>query len=162
MSLYIRRDETSALFHAIRGCDPKLTFPWKIHCNNNVRNHEHLHRQDKTRYNKFQNKIQQPQTLFQWQDTLTCRGSCKHIWELIDCNTSYNLKWHIKRTNAYRGNTSRCNFCLSEKLGTLFNYDAFLLNKRSELFTKINVAMKLNSSLPITQSAIPTVKTAQF
>lgn len=24
-----------------------------------------------------QNKIQQPQTLFQWQDTLTCRGSCK-------------------------------------------------------------------------------------
>lgn len=77
MSLYIRRDETPALFHAIRGCDPKLTFPWKIHCNNNVRNHEHLHRQDKTRYNKFQNKIQQPQTLFQWQDTLTCRGSCK-------------------------------------------------------------------------------------
>ena len=41
----------------------------------------------------------------------------RRIWELKDTNTSYDLKWRIiKRANAYNGNPSRCNLCLSEKL----------------------------------------------
>ena len=114
------------------------------------------------RQNNFKTRYNNHKLYFSDRKHSRAAVLAKHIWGLIDCNTSYNPKWHIKRTNAYRGNTSRCNFCLSEKLGTLFNYDAFLLNTRSELITKINVAMKLNSSLPITQSAIPTVLYLNF
>ena len=41
----------------------------------------------------------------------------KYIWELKDNDTIYDIKWHIiKRANTYKGNLSRCNLCLSEKL----------------------------------------------
>ena len=61
----------------------------------------------------------------------------RRIWELKDTDTSYNLKWRIiKRANAYNGNPSRCNLCLSEKLCILNTQDVSLLNKKSELVTK--------------------------
>ena len=61
----------------------------------------------------------------------------RRIWELKDTNTSYDLKWRIiKRANAYHGNPSRCNLCLSEKLCILNTQDVSLLNKKSELVTK--------------------------
>ena len=47
-----------------------------------------------------------------------------------------NIKWRIiKRANAYKGNPSRCNLCLSEKLCILTGRDT-LLNTRSELVIK--------------------------
>ena len=53
----------------------------------------------------------------------------KHISKEKDRNTRYNLKWRIiKRANAYRGNPSRCNLCLSEKLCILSTCTASLLN----------------------------------
>jgi len=61
----------------------------------------------------------------------------KHIWDLKDSNTDYQINWRIiKRANAYRGNPSRCNLCLSEKLCILSARDISLLNKKSELVTK--------------------------
>ena len=60
-----------------------------------------------------------------------------HIWDLKDSNTDYQINWRIiKRANAYRGNPSRCNLCLSEKLCILSARDISLLNKKSELVTK--------------------------
>ncbi|KAL9966710.1 hypothetical protein ACROYT_G024826 [Oculina patagonica] len=61
----------------------------------------------------------------------------KHIWHLKDSNTDYQINWRIiKRANAYKGNPSRCNLCLSEKLCILSARDVSLLNKKSELVTK--------------------------
>ena len=61
----------------------------------------------------------------------------KHIWDLKDSNTDYQIHWRIiKRANVYRGNPSRCNLCLSEKLCILSACDISLLNKKSELVTK--------------------------
>ena len=61
----------------------------------------------------------------------------KHIWDLKDSDTDYHINWRIiKRANAYRGNPSRCNLCLSETLCILSARDVSLLKKKSELVTK--------------------------
>ena len=61
----------------------------------------------------------------------------KHNWDLKDKNINYTINWRIiKRAKAYKGNPSRCNLCLSEKLCILSARNAFLLNKKSELVTK--------------------------
>ena len=61
----------------------------------------------------------------------------KHIWDLKEKNTDYAINWRIiKRAKAYKGNPSRCNLCLSEKLCILSAKNAFLLNTKSELVTK--------------------------
>ena len=61
----------------------------------------------------------------------------KHIWDLKDGNTDYEINWRIiKRANAYKGKPSRCNLCLAEKLCILTAQNTSLLNKKSELVTK--------------------------
>ncbi|KAL9983795.1 hypothetical protein ACROYT_G006025 [Oculina patagonica] len=58
----------------------------------------------------------------------------KHIWDLKDRNVDYKINWRIiKRARAYKGNPSRCNLCLCEKLCILTSQNASLLNKKSEL-----------------------------
>ena len=60
----------------------------------------------------------------------------KYIWELKNNDTTYDIKWCIIKTaNAYKGNPSCCNLCLSEKLCILTACDT-ILNKWSELVTK--------------------------
>ena len=60
----------------------------------------------------------------------------KYIWDLNDNDTTYDIKWRIiKKANAYKGNSSRCNLCLSKKLCILTARDT-ILNKRSELLAK--------------------------
>ena len=61
----------------------------------------------------------------------------KYIWDLKDDNTDFSIKWSIiTRASSYRGNPSRCNLCLMEKLCILSADRSTLLNKRSELVTK--------------------------
>ena len=61
----------------------------------------------------------------------------KYIWDLKDDNTDFSIKWSIiRRASSYRGNPSRCNLCLMEKLCLLSADRSTLLNKRSELVTK--------------------------
>ncbi|KAL9985485.1 hypothetical protein ACROYT_G007899 [Oculina patagonica] len=62
----------------------------------------------------------------------------KYIWDLKDNNTEFSIKWSIvTRASAYRGNPSRCNLCLTENLCILSADRSTLLNKRSELVTKV-------------------------
>ena len=61
----------------------------------------------------------------------------KYIWDLKDSDTDFSIKWSIvTRARSYRGNPSRCNLCLMEKLCILSADKSTLLNKRSELITK--------------------------
>ena len=61
----------------------------------------------------------------------------KYIWDQRDKNTDFSIKWSIvTRASSYRGNPSRCNLCLAEKLCILSADRSTLLNKRSELITK--------------------------
>ena len=61
----------------------------------------------------------------------------KYIWDLKDSNIDFSIKWSIiTRASSYRGNPSRCNLCLTEKLCILSADRSTLLNKRSELITK--------------------------
>ena len=83
-------------------------------------------RELKTRYNNHRDRTHSHATVLS-----------KHIWDLKDSDTDYQLNWRIiKRANGYRGNPSRCNLCLSEKLCILSARDVSLLNKKSELVTK--------------------------
>ena len=61
----------------------------------------------------------------------------KYIWDQRDKNTDFSIKWSIvTQASSYRGNPSRCNLCLTEKLCILSADRSTLLNKRSELITK--------------------------
>ena len=61
----------------------------------------------------------------------------KYIWDLKDSDTDFSIKWSIATfARSYRGNLSRCNLCLMEKLCILSADNSTLLNKRSELITK--------------------------
>ena len=41
----------------------------------------------------------------------------KHIWELKDKSTKFEIKWSIvKRANAFKAGSKICNLCLAEKL----------------------------------------------
>ena len=52
-------------------------------------------------------------------------------------DTDFSIKWSIvTQASSYRGNPSRCNLCLTEKLCILSADRSTLLNKRSELITK--------------------------
>ena len=61
----------------------------------------------------------------------------KYIWDLKDGNIDYIINCRIiQRASAYKGNPSRCNLCLAEKLCILTAQSVSLLNKKSELVTK--------------------------
>ena len=81
----------------------------------------------------------------------------KHIWDLKDSNTDYQINWRIiKRANAYRGNPSRCNLCLSKKLCILSARD--ISPSTRNLSWSLSVVMRTSSSQqPIRTGAVPTV-----
>ena len=82
-------------------------------------------KQDSTTTNSFRNQNHSHDTVLS-----------KYIWELKNNDTTYDIKWCIiKMANAYKGNPSCCNLCLSEKLCILTAGDT-ILNKWSELVTK--------------------------
>ena len=61
----------------------------------------------------------------------------KYIWKLKDENKEYSIKWRIlKKAQAYRNGSKRCNLCLTEKLAIIDGEPNKLLNKRSELVSK--------------------------
>ena len=52
----------------------------------------------------------------------------KYIWDQRGKNTDFSIKWSIvTRASSYRGNPSRCNLCLTEKL-CILSADRTLLN----------------------------------
>ena len=61
----------------------------------------------------------------------------KYIWKLKDEKKVHSLKWRIlKKSQAYRNGSKRCNLCLTEKLMIISADPSKLLNKRSELISK--------------------------
>ena len=59
----------------------------------------------------------------------------KHIWHLKQNKTDFTIKWSIKKSISYMGESKRCNLCLEEKLNILKEKDNCLLNKRSEIIS---------------------------
>ena len=62
----------------------------------------------------------------------------KHIWQLKDKNTNFEINWKIlKSTSGYNKTNKLCQLCLSEKYFICyFNNKNRLLNKRNELVSK--------------------------
>ena len=62
----------------------------------------------------------------------------KHIWELKDKQTPYELKWSIlRKTSGYSNISKTCSLCTSEKLAIVnFKDKTRLLNTRNELISK--------------------------
>ena len=61
----------------------------------------------------------------------------KYVWKLKTEKKDYSLKWRIiKKSQAYRNGSKRCNLCLTEKLLIISGDPTKLLNKRSELISK--------------------------
>ena len=62
----------------------------------------------------------------------------KHIWTLKDSNTNSTVNWSILATTpAYSNKSKRCISCLTEKLYLVRAKRPSLLNKRTELISKI-------------------------
>ena len=60
----------------------------------------------------------------------------KYIWKLKDEKKVHSLKWRIlKKSQAYRNGSKRCNLCLTEKL-MIISADPSKLLRRSELISK--------------------------
>ena len=84
----------------------------------------------------------------------------KYIWELKNNDTTYDIKWCIIKTaNAYKGNPSCCNLCLSEKLCILTACDT-ILNKWSKLVTKCHQENKFFTTNH--RIAVPTIHEFQI
>jgi hypothetical protein len=74
----------------------------------------------------------------------------KHIWDLKESDTTYNIKWKILQyAQPYTPRTKRCNLCLSEKFHILKAEKINLLNSRSEIISTCRHKRKfLLSSAP--------------
>ena len=60
----------------------------------------------------------------------------KHIWELKEKGSDFQIKWEVQRQcSPYQCGSRRCDLCLSEKYVILLHNDRDLLNKRSELMS---------------------------
>ena len=60
----------------------------------------------------------------------------KHIWNLKDSNTVYDIKWEVvKQCKSYSNITKRCNLCLWEKYFILKADKSTSLNSRSEFIS---------------------------
>ena len=67
----------------------------------------------------------------------------KHIWQLKDTKTDFNVSWRIlKQAKPYNPASNRCNLCLWEKYFIICRPDLGTLNKRNELITSCRHASK--------------------
>ena len=61
----------------------------------------------------------------------------KKMWELKRKNIKYKISWRIlDKTRPYKGGTTVCNLCLTEKYHILTSKSKNLLNSRNELISK--------------------------
>ena len=68
----------------------------------------------------------------------------KEVWNLKSINNNSEIAWKIVRRCApVNRATSKCNFCLNEKLEIATHQGKNLLNKRSELVSKCGYFNKL-------------------
>ena len=67
----------------------------------------------------------------------------KHVWELKDGGTNYNLQWSIvQNASTYNHTTKKCRLCNTEKLLIMFNPDGATLNDRSEFYSTCRHRLK--------------------
>ena len=67
----------------------------------------------------------------------------KHIWQLKDAKTDFNVSWKIlKQAKPYNPASNRCNLCLWEKNFIICRPELGTLNKRNELITSCRHASK--------------------
>lgn len=61
----------------------------------------------------------------------------RYISKLNNGKIRYKCKWNIATyTSPYKGGSTKCNLCLTEKLKTMREDPELLLKKRSQLITK--------------------------
>ena len=62
----------------------------------------------------------------------------KYVWSLKEKNKEYNIKWDIvKQVPSYKSGGKQCSLCSNEKLYILKAEKGSILNKRSELFSRV-------------------------
>ena len=73
----------------------------------------------------------------------------KYIWELKDNYEDYNIKWSIlSHATPYTSGCRACNLCMMEKVFILNADERFLLNKRSELVSKLGMLTNFCTNRP--------------
>jgi hypothetical protein len=74
----------------------------------------------------------------------------KHIWNLKDQNTEYQIKWkQVKQAKSYTNTSKKCNLCLWEKYYIICKQETATLNKRNELMSECRHSKKflLNNAI---------------
>ena len=84
--------------------------------------------------NSFKTRYNAHKSSFTHKDKRNSTELSKHIWQLKDNNTPYNITWKIiQHAQPYSTKTKRCNLCLSEKYHIITANKSTTLNSRSEL-----------------------------
>ena len=67
----------------------------------------------------------------------------KHVWELKDGGTNFDIKWRIvQNASTYNHTTKKCRLCNTEKLLIMFNPEGATLNDRSEFYSTCRHRLK--------------------
>ena len=93
--------------------------------------------------NTFKSRYTNHKASFNHYNKKNATELSKHIWNLKESSTPYNINWTIlKRASPYNINTGRCNLCLWEKYFIVYKPFLSSLNKRNELFSSCRHAGK--------------------
>jgi hypothetical protein len=86
--------------------------------------------------NSFKTRYNNHKATFRSSHLRNSTALSKHVWELLDNNTNFNISWKIIRSaDAFNNQGTRCNLCITEKLNIIYNSHMASLNKRSELMS---------------------------
>ena len=68
----------------------------------------------------------------------------KHIWNLKDQNTEYQIRWkQVKQAKSCTNTSKKCNLCLREKYYIICEQETATLNKRNELMSECRHSKKI-------------------
>ena len=86
----------------------------------------------------FRQRFTQHKHSFRHRSYLSTTELSKYIWQLRDGSKDFSFKWSIIcRARPYSNITKRCYLCTAEKLTIINSQPDELLNKRSELISKL-------------------------
>ena len=69
----------------------------------------------------------------------------KEIWKLKEQNKNSNISWEVLGIHqSYNTSTKQCVLCLNEKLAIVLRKEDNILNKRTEMISKIRHSIKYN------------------
>ena len=93
--------------------------------------------------NNFKERVNKHNSDFRNSNKRHSTTLSKHLWELKDGGTNFDLKWSIvQNASTYNHTTKKCRLCNTEKFLIMFNPEGATLNDRSEFYSTCRHRLK--------------------